>query len=83
VGGFVDLYGRSRYRVQSEAMLMIERHTALRGEASFELWNPELDVYPGAENTRGQDYYNTQFIRDVEAIQFVLSVDPWSEFLTR
>jgi hypothetical protein len=117
--GFADLYGRSRWRVEAEGMrLIFGRSTALRGTASLELWNPKLDVYPGATNqrimaqlfvqptgdpaaaarlarlwarlrlvglgaryVRGQDYYNTQFVRDIDAIQFVLNVDPWSPFL--
>ena len=119
--GFADLYGRSRWRVEGEAMVLaprLGRSTALRGMASVELWNPKLDVYPGARNSRiiaqlfvqptgdpaattrlariwarlrliglgvryvrGQDYYNTQFVRDIEAIQFMLNVDPWSPFL--
>jgi hypothetical protein len=120
-GGFADLYGRSRWRLQAEGMhLVFGRSTALRGIASVELWNPELDAYPGARNNRimaqlfvqptgdpaaatrlarvwarlrliglgaryvrGQDYYNTQFVRDIEAVQFVLNVDPWSPFLAR
>lgn len=35
----------------------------------------------GVRYTRGQDYYNTQFVRDIRNVQLILIVDPWSPWL--
>lgn len=37
----------------------------------------------GIRYVRGQDYYNTQFIRDINLFQIALMVDPWSLWLQR
>jgi hypothetical protein len=35
----------------------------------------------GVRYARGQDYYNLQFVRDIDLFQFVVVVDPWSPWL--
>ena len=37
----------------------------------------------GARYVRGQDYYNTLFVRDIENVQFVFAIDPWSPWIVR
>jgi hypothetical protein len=37
----------------------------------------------GVRYVRGQDFYNTQFVRDIENVQLVLVMDPWSPWIVR
>lgn len=71
--------GSRNHRVQTELTLQIPS----RSNAP-ELWRRTLGLVGlGARHVRGQDYYNTLFIRDVSNLQLLLTVDPWNPWFSR
>ena len=65
--------GALEYRFEAEAMFQaIPAH----GETSR-----VDDFIFGLRYIRGQDSYNTQFVRDIERLQFVVIIDSWTPWL--
>lgn len=65
--------GSRDYRLQWEVLAQLPAN-------EFNAWWQRglAIIAPGVRYVRGQDYYNTQFVRDISAWQFVLAVDPWN-----
>ena len=55
------------YTIQSEISVSFPSYSCL----------PEA-VRLGIRYSRGMDYYNTQFVRDISLVQFVVLIDPWT-----
>lgn len=71
--------GSRDYRLETEALVQVPSQ-----KSAQELWRRTLGMIAiGVRYVRGQDYYNTQFVRDIANIQFVFAVDPWTPWSTR
>lgn len=114
-GGFADLYGLHRLRVDHAGFVHVAAPVALRWGARLDAFSPEEERFPGSRNytfeseafvqfvdglgatlpsfvpdfvglgvrySRGMDYYNTQFVRDIGFWQFVITIDPWTPALS-
>ena len=66
--------GALEYRFEAEAMFQgIQAHGASSRFVNSLIF--------GLRYIRGQDSYNTQFVRDIERLQFVVIIDSWTPWL--
>lgn len=68
--------GASNHTVQSELFVQFVDDI---GESKLLL--PGI-MGVGLRFSKGMDYYNTQFVRDISALQIALYIDPWSPRIT-
>ena len=79
----LDLRARLRldgFRAPEERFDGASNHSL---ESEFSVSLPSCPCLPeflrlGVRYSRGMDYYNTQFVRDIEFVQFVVAIDPWT-----
>jgi hypothetical protein len=64
--------GSRKYTLESE--LFVQSVDGLGGSLR---WIPDF-VGIGVRYSRGEDYYNTQFVRDIAFWQLAVIIDPWS-----
>ena len=70
--------GGRDYTLASELMVHGLREKHRRSDPPVLLrWLPSF-LGVGLRYSRGQDYYNTQFVRDISFLQLIFAVDPWS-----
>ena len=65
--------GALKYRFEAE--LMLKAVPPAGGSSRVD------GVMIGLRYVRGMDSYNTQFVRDIERLQFVLIIDSWTPWL--
>ncbi len=67
--------GARNFTLESE--LFLQR---IEGAGDLPRWVRRIPTFVGVgiRYVRGQDFYNTQFVRDISNLQILLIVDPWS-----